>query len=81
MLANDVSFIPHIKGNKEKLEKDARKGQRKKKNPPGSRRKRLVEEEMKLCWGEGEAKQANVCQAGQYFGLESLFLSSYDYIL
>lgn len=31
MLANDVSFIPHIKRNKEKLEKDARKGQKKKK--------------------------------------------------
>lgn len=64
MLANDVSFIPHIKGGNEKLEKDARKGQREKKNPPGSRRKGLVEEEMKLCWG-GRGSKTSKCVSGR----------------
>lgn len=80
-LANDVSFIPHFKGGKEELEKDARKGQRKKKSIWEQKKKAGRRRNEVVLRGRVKAKQANLCQAGQHMGLESLILSSYDYIL
>lgn len=64
MLANDVSFIPHIKGGNEKLEKDARKGQRKKKKSTWEQKKKAGRRRNEVVLG-GRGSKTSKCVSGR----------------